>query len=64
MAHFQEVAENMMVVAHYYPTEKEEVCLVAKGHIPQAVTALMEVFGIDQMDRSHMFGWKEENYWA
>ena len=56
----------MMVAAHYYLTEKEEVVegskeeeyLVAKGHIPQAVTALMEVFGNDQTDRFHMLARK------
>ena len=46
-AQFQVVAENMMAWAHCYPTEKEEfvegsrdeVGLVGKEHIPQAVTA-------------------------
>ena len=60
LAHFQEAAENMMAWAHYYLRGKEEIvegskdegCLVAIGHIPQAVTTLMEVFGIDQMDLS------------
>ena len=69
---FQEVAENMMAWAHCYPTETEEVvvgrkdegCLIAKGHVPRAVTGLKKVFGIDQMDRFRMLVRKGEIHLA
>ena len=69
VAYFQEVAENMMVVAHYYLTEegevvegsKEEAGLAAKGHIPRAAMAFVKVFGSDRMDHFHMIVRKEEN---
>ena len=43
---------------------KDEGCLIAKGHIPRAVTALKKVFEIDQMDRFRMLVWKVEIHLA
>ena len=41
--------------------EGSKASFAAKGHIPQAAMALVEVFGIYQTDHFHMFVWEEES---
>ena len=38
----------------------EEADPAIKGHIPQAVTAFVEVFGSERVDHFHRIVWKEE----
>ena len=42
----------------------EEADLAVKGHIPQEVTAFVEVLGSDRVDHFHRIVWKEECYWG